>query len=436
MKLNYIKNQIKMAGCVVACISLWACSNEIPDGKTDIDNWPLPRIEVTYPGEFVHPGVAFSMEDVERWRSIVNQQKQPQYECYEKLVADIRSSKTYFLNGPYERIYSNEADGLPNITNQCGDDWAAACQCAILFAATKDKAYADKAMEVIRGYAKKVKGEAFSAREGGSDHILLISNLFVKYVYAVELLRYLPDSGMTDEDFRNACNMLKQVCVPPLDEFFARTEPSKKAVGNFGASAINCYMAMGILFDDMAMYKKAIDIYLNGYESGSIRYYIDGETGQCQESGRDQTHAQLGLGMMSMLCEVAWKQGTDLYGVLDNRLQKGYEYTAKYNLGYEVPFKYMPELTGKYNWYEIDQVDKQEIAAGRPEGRRGKFSPMWERAYNHYVTRKGLSMPYVEEVLLVKGVRPEDDGASDGVLDTAHLGFGTFIYCSEGFEQE
>jgi hypothetical protein len=58
------------------------------------------------------------------------------------------------------------------------------------------------------------------------------------------------------------------------------------------------------------------------------------------------------------------------------------------------------------------------------------------RAYNHYVTRKGLSMPYVEEVLLVKGVRPEDDGASDGVLDTAHLGFGTFIYCSEGFGQE
>lgn len=79
----------------------------------------------------------------------------------------------------------------------------------------------------------------------------------------------------------------------------------------------------GYSFDDMAMYKKAIDIYLNGYESGSIRYYIDGETGQCQESGRDQTHAQLGIGMLSMLCEVAWKQGTNLYGVLDNRLLKG-----------------------------------------------------------------------------------------------------------------
>ena len=47
-------------------------------------------------------------------------------------------------------------------------------------------------------------------------------------------------------------------------------------------------MAMAIVLDDMEMYKKAIDIYLYGYENGSIRYYIDGETGQCQESGRDR----------------------------------------------------------------------------------------------------------------------------------------------------
>ena len=114
--------------------------------------------------------------------------------------------------------------------------------------------------------------------------------------------------------------MFKRCFIPVLDDFFSITEPKNKAVGNFGASAINCYMAMAIVLDDMEMYKKAIDIYLYGYENGSIRYYIDGETGQCQESGRDQTHAQLGLGMMSMLCETAWKQGTDLYGVLDNRL--------------------------------------------------------------------------------------------------------------------
>ena len=428
MRIKDLIKAIKAVTVFTAFASLVSCKSEIVDGTTDIDSWPLPSIEVTFPEKFVHPGVAFSQEDIDRWRKIVKDHVSPQYEGFEVLKNDKLSQANYVLNGPYKELYAGEGEGRPSIYIQYANDFAAACQCAIMFAATGQKSYADKALEVIRSYAKTVKGEVFDAREGGSDHILMIGNICVKYVYAVELLRYLPDSGMTDDDFRAACDMLRAACVPPLDDFFARTDPKQKAVGNFGAAAMNCYMCMGILFDDMAMYKKAIDIYLNGYESGSIRYYIDGETGQCQESGRDQTHAQLGIGMLSMLCEVAWKQGTDLYGVLDNRLLKGYEYTAQYNLGYDVPFKYMPELTGKYNWYELDQVDKEELANGdRTESRRGKFSPIYERAYNHYVTRKGLSMPYLEEVL--QKIRPEGNGAPD----IAHLGFGTFLYCSQGF---
>ena len=50
------------------------------------------------------------------------------------------------------------------------------------------------------------------------------------------------------------------------------------------------------------------------------------------------------------------------------------------------------------------------------------------RVYNHYATRLGLGMPYVKEVLETK-VRPENAGT-----DIAHLGYGTFLYCSEGFE--
>ena len=429
MKIDYIKNQIKVAGMVIACTSLCSCNSEIEDGTTDIDSWPLPRIEVTYPTEFEHPGVVFTVEDIERFRKIATQQIQPQYAGYELLSADKLSQSTYIMNGPYDEIYAGEDASHPNIMNQFGNDFAAACQNAIMFAATQQKGYAYKSMEIIRGYSASLKKPVYSARQAGLDHVLMVGNLCIKLVYAVELMRYLDGSGMTNEDFQGACDMFKRCFIPVLDDFFSITEPKNKAVGNFGASAINCYMAMAIVLDDMEMYKKAIDIYLYGYENGSIRYYIDGETGQCQESGRDQTHAQLGLGMMSMLCETAWKQGTDLYGVLDNRLLKGYEYTAKYNLGYDVPFKYMPELTGKYNWYEIDEVDKKEVASGqRPESRRGKFAPVYERVYNHYATRLGLGMPYVKEVLETK-VRPENAGT-----DIAHLGYGTFLYCSEGFE--
>ena len=42
----------------------------------------------------------------------------------------------------------------------------------------------------------------------------------------------------------------------------------------------------------------------------------------------------------------------------------------------------------------IDEVDKKEVASGqRPESRRGKFAPVYERVYNHYATRLGLGMP-------------------------------------------
>ena len=414
---------------VAFAVSATACINEIEDGTTDIDSWPLPKVEITYPSEFSHPGVVFNTADIERWRDIVNTQHQPQYDGFKVLAEDKLSSHSYSLNGPYEFIYAGENDGLPNILTNVANDFGAACQNAIMFAATQQPSYADKAMEIIRGYSKMTK-PAFSAGASGQlDHVLLVGNVCVKLVYAIELMHNLENSGMTEDDFVNASEMVKRCFVPVLENYFNITEPKKMAIGNFGAAAMNCYISIGILLDKPEMFRLAVERYLTGYDNGSIRYYIDAETGQCQETGRDQTHSQLGLGMLSMVCENAWKQGTDLYGVLDNRLLNGYEYTARYNLGYDVPFKVMLELTGKYHWEYPDQVDKEELLTGkRTEGRRGKFSPVYERVYNHYVIRKGLSMPYVKEVIESKA-RPEGNGAPD----VAHLGFGTFLYCTEGY---
>ena len=56
-----------------------------------------------------------------------------------------------------------------------------------------------------------------------------------------------------------------------------------------------------------------------------MTHYIINEEGQCQESGRDQQHTQLGLGCLAEACEVGWRQGVDLYGAADNRLLRGYE---------------------------------------------------------------------------------------------------------------
>ncbi len=62
-------------------------------------------------------------------------------------------------------------------------------------------------------------------------------------------------------------------------------------------------MACALAIRDSAMYQAAIDYYLHANDNGALPNYVS-KTGQCQETGRDQTHAQLGLGA---LCDIFWR---------------------------------------------------------------------------------------------------------------------------------
>ena len=178
--------------------------------------------------------------------------------------------------------------------------------------------------------------------------------------------------------------MLRRAMVPTMEKFEA---DSPYANGNWGAIVNRFRMAAALAMGDSVLYRSAIDYYLHANDNGSLPNYI-GETGQCQETGRDQGHAQLGLGAMCDICEMAWQQGDDLWGALDNRLMKGIEYTAKYNLGYDVPFETWTDCTGLYNdWTEPGAMG------------RGKLWQIYQMPYNHYVGRKGLKMPYTKKVL-------------------------------------
>jgi hypothetical protein len=161
------------------------------------------------------------------------------------------------------------------------------------------------------------------------------------------------------------------------------------------------------------MFERAVDYFRNGKGDGRLTNYVFNEAGQCQESGRDQQHTQLGLGALAEACEVAWNQGVDLYGEADNRLLAGFEYTAKYNLGGEVVFVPHVDTTGKYR--------QQKISA---QG-RGRLRPIYEMVWNHYANRRGLAAPFTK--LAAEKGRPEGAAwAAD------HVGFGTLLFTREG----
>lgn len=277
----------------------------------------------------------------------------------------------YKMAGPYAVV---ARDGEFRASKAGSErDMKAARDLAKLYAeggADSEKAK-DKALAIINAYSVKMQ------RLDGHDAPLCAIQCY-DLVRAMTILRNFKSDGWDD--------MIRRVMFPMMDKFEA---DSPYANGNWGAIVNRLRMACGIYLQDKALYQASIDYFFHANDNGSLPNYIS-ETGQCQESGRDQAHAQLGIETMSHICEMAWEQGDDLWGALDNRVMKGFEYAARYNLGYDVPFTTWTDCTGLYNdWTEPGQMS------------RGKLWNIYQLPYDHYVGRKGLSMPYTKMALEV-----------------------------------
>ncbi len=388
---------------IVSCYKIKSVEN-IMEEIMDNDNTEKEDVSSGVPLKFNHPGILHTKEDIERLKEIFKtaNENDPAYKCYMLFAKNEFSQSDYKIQGPFEKIGRQDA-GRP-----WEKDFNAACQNATMYAITGDEQHALKSVEILKSYAMRLKEIT------PTDEPLLAGIMGVKLVYAAEIMHYLYPQGLNDEDFVKVCGMFKNVFQPVLDKFFS-TKPYTN--GNWGASVNMTYIAIAVLTDDMEMYKKALDFYVGGNDNGNILNYID-DSGQCQESGRDQQHVQLGLECLAKTCEIAFDQGTDLYGAFDNRLLKGYEYTSKYNLGYDVQFKTWKDVTGKYcKWTEISQETKKEN--GGIDTRRGQFRPVFEMVYNHFKRRKGLDMPYTEKVIEL--ISPEG-------YYYEHFGFGTLLF--------
>ena len=178
--------------------------------------------------------------------------------------------------------------------------------------------------------------------------------------------------------------MVRRAMLPMMERFEA---DSPYANGNWGAIVNRLRMACAIFLGDSALYQASVRYYLSGNDNGSLPNYI-GKSGQCQETGRDQAHTQLGLGALCDLCDMAWKQGDDLWGALDNRLMRGLEYTARYNLGHDVPFETWQDCTGLYSDWTVPGSIQ-----------RGHIRCIYNQAYEHYTKVKRQTMPYVKRLL-------------------------------------
>lgn len=361
--------------------------------------------QVASASAFSHPGLLHSNADLERMRQLVASRVEPAYGSWKILNSDSKSSSHYHMQGPFKNL---ARDGKYGFTKgPCENDFNAAYYNALAWCITGDSSHAEKAMEIIRAYARTTQDIS------GHDAPLCAALQGFIYVNAAELMRYtFPASeyanGWTDNDTQNASSMLRRAFLPVIDTFI-KSKPY--ANGNWGIAVYKMMIGSAVFLDDKPMYEQAKSLYLHSDDNGSIGNYIAAD-GQLQESGRDQAHCMLGLGCLAEICEVAWKQGDDLYSALDNRLMKGYEYLSRYNLGYDVPFHTWADKTGRYcNWTTLGEAS------------RGKWRSVFELPYNHYVCRRHLSMPYTAKVLGL--IRPEGQG-----FTCDNPGFGSLLFYS------
>lgn len=347
---------------------------------------------------FVHPGLLHTRADLDRMKERVAAGEEPWKSGFEKLKKDGQSQADWKLRGPFEVVTreTGAAAGNPQMVL----DGNAAYQNALMWCLTGDEAHARKATEILNEWSKTLR------KMNGRDVQLSAGLNGFKFVNAAELMRHTYPAWPAEEVAR-CQRMLMEVVLPPINDF------ATFANGNWDAACMATIMSIGVFCDDRELFERAATYFREGAGNGRVTHYVLNESGQCQESGRDQQHTQLGLGLLAETCEIAWNQGVDLYAVEENRLLKGFEYTAKYNLGEEVPFVPCVDVTGKYRHKTIST-----------EG-RGTLRPIYEMVWNHYQVRRGVVAPYSK--------RAADQLRPEGAAWTGdHPGFGTLLFTLPG----
>ncbi|MGA5508136.1 alginate lyase family protein [Streptomyces umbrinus] len=363
---------------------------------------------------FVHPGLLHTQADFDRMAAKVKAGTGLWKAGYAKLAGNPRSASTWKATPLATVIRGATGDNVTTLAF----DIAAAYQNALRWKVTGDTAHADAARDILNAWSAKL-----TTLDGSADRFIAAGIHGYQFANAAEIMR-----GYSGFDLARFKKMMLAVFYPMSSSFLAKHNGAYDS--NYWSSwdllSVACVLSAGILCDDRAKVDEAVTYFKSGKGLGSVKNAIpiihtDG-LGQMVEVGRDQGHALLSVGLLGTICEMAWNQGIDLYGYDDNRVLKGVEYSAKWNLGQDVPFT-------SWTWHKgaPGSWEGWETFTEASTWARGQVRPIWEGLYNHYVNRRGLDAPYVSE--MAAKVRPEGGGGDYGTgggLD--HLGFGTLTF--------
>ncbi|WP_299436370.1 carbohydrate-binding protein [uncultured Aquimarina sp.] len=421
--------------------------------------------------QMVHPGISHKKSDLDRMKYMVEAKIDPWYTSYQNMIADSKSSYNYNVQGN-ESFTLLARDSPRTNYNAWNSDIRAAYYNAIRWYVSKDTRHAEKAIEIFKAWSnlKSVTSNGTEALSGGIAHIMIEAAEIIKSTY----------SDWSASDIQKFKDMLvypgySNTTVPSdirsnSTFYWSSYQGDPGRHGNQGLSGWRTVMAMGIFLDNEIMYDRALR-YIKGqphrsddlsYPSGPRTHtnlidsgeHVDTyntsqgnsipdygynevltnyiyETGQCQESSRDQAHVMFGLGLLNAMAEMAWNQGDDLYSHEDDRLLLGLEYSLRYNVSYLASY---PDQTSPWEpstfLQGFDRTERWYSKSISPDGIGGftKNRPNWEMSVGHYIGRGFKSEDEAKWTLRARDKSIEIDGYEQAGWTNDALGWGGLTY--------
>ncbi|KAL1878549.1 hypothetical protein VTK73DRAFT_7890 [Phialemonium thermophilum] len=386
-------------GVVIIALASWLAAATVTGPPTlNGPVFPVPSFPgmKTRMGDFVHPGLWHTHDDLERIRAGVEKGEEPWKSAYADFSTDSFSQAGYAMQGPKSVLCRGPCSNYTSFSN----DVRAAYQNALMWYITRDQGHWDRATTILDAWGTNLTNIV------GTDASLLVGLEGDLFANAAEIMRW--EGGWV--------------------------EAGAKASGGSGfsnqlywlfARHIKALLSFAVYLDDVAMYNYALYSYLNDLCAGLYGNF-DPATGQGAETGRDQGHAMGALGWTAEAARTVQSQGVDLYALENNLLLRAAEYTAKYNLGHDVPYDpkfYRCEAVLINGPWSAPSNISRGVSTGIPK--------VWDILYYQYVVKRGLCAPYtiqIKHALDALGGEGHPTGSSPG----DHPSWGDLIWSYPG----
>lgn len=401
---------------------------------------------------FVHPGGIVSQQDIDRAKQLLASGNERIKKAWDILCAN-EYSHADIATWPVETIVRGGSSGQNYMNVARGA--AMAYQNALRWKIGGTRAHADAAVRILMAWAR---GNRWVS---GDTNLSLAAGIYgYELANAAELMRDY--DGWKEEDFEEFKQYMIRTWYNPAIDFLRRRHDTwlnaRYNVGqrpghywsNWGLCNALCVMSIGILCDDVHMYNQGVSFYkydhvgtfkdrskqsvilndgCNEFIGNLVPVVLPdqrgpfGLLGQMQESGRDQGHALMALGLALDICQIGLTQGDDLYAYMDDRIAAGLEHVAALNFG-GVEAASLPWIT--YNYADCrGAMGAGWAQTGPNEGGKGEFRPYWDRAIGYYEGLRGVKLQYAEKASAAVG--PDGGGGNysqnSGGFD--HIGFST-----------